>query len=81
MSRAVVEIETALVEEISSILGKEASEVNANAPLHEMGVDSMSFVEILIFIENEFDLNLMESGLTKENFQTIHGLAACISEQ
>lgn len=72
-------VEKALANEISIILGVEAAQLKHDAPLHSLGMDSMSFVELLVFIEKQFKLNLMASGLNKEDFQTISSLADKIS--
>jgi len=72
-------IEKALANEISIILGVGAAQLKRDAPLHSLGMDSMSFVELLVFIEKQFKLNLMASGLNKEDFQTISSLADKIS--
>jgi len=74
-------IEQALAKEISIILGVEAVQVKTDAPLHSLGMDSMSFVELLVFIEKAFKINLMASGLKKEDFQTIASLAGKISRE
>jgi acyl carrier protein len=42
-------------------------------------MNSMAFVELLVVIEKVFGLKLMETDLTKEDFQTIRSLASCIS--
>ena len=68
-------IESELTNEITIILGVEAAQIKNSAPLHSLGMDSMSFVELLVFIEKRFKLNLMSSGLNKEDFQTITSLA------
>jgi len=75
----VVEIEQILVREISIILG--GSEVGEDVPLHELGLDSMSFVELLVFIEKKFNLKLVDSGLGRENFKTVRALANRIYEK
>jgi len=72
-------IEETLIQEIATILAVDSSTISSNAPLHTLGVDSFSFVELLVFIEKTFNLKLMESGLTRENSQTIHLLASYIS--
>ncbi|MDO9464311.1 MAG: acyl carrier protein [bacterium] len=72
-------IEETLIQEIATILDVDSSTISSNAPLHTLGVDSFSFVELLVFIEKTFNLKLMESGLTRENSQTIHLLASYIS--
>ncbi|MFH1904158.1 MAG: acyl carrier protein [bacterium] len=72
-------IEETLIQEVATILGVDSSTISSNAPLHTLGIDSFSFVELLVFIEKTFNLKLMESGLTRENSQTIHLLASYIS--
>ena len=73
------EIEAVLAKEVAVILGVDAGTIDAAAPLHTLGIDSLSFVEILVFIEKSFKVKLMESGLTRQDFQTIRSLAECIS--
>ncbi len=75
------DIEKTLIQEVAIILGVDPSTISSNVPLHTLGVDSFSFVELLVFIEETFNLKLMESGLTRENSQTIHLLASYISEK
>lgn len=73
-------IERRLVHEVSSILCVDPSKVSVDVPLPSLGLDSMGFVEILVVVEKTFGLKLIESGLTREDFQTIRSLAARISK-
>jgi acyl carrier protein len=73
------EIENKLIEGISSITNRDASQIAANKPFHDLGIDSLGFVEILVFIEKTFMLKLIASDLSKEDFATIHSLASYIS--
>lgn len=75
----VTEIQDKLVSEVAVILSIDSSTIKPDAPLHTLGIDSLLFVEILVVIENTFNLNLMEAGLSREDFQSIHSLAECIS--
>jgi len=75
------QIEAKLTRQIASILSVEVKDIKPEAPLHTLGVDSLSFVELLVFIEKEFQINLMESGLRAEDFKTIRSLAGRISRQ
>ncbi len=75
------EIENTLIAEVAAILARDASSIRPDTPLHTLGVDSMSFVEILVFIEKKFGLALIESGLTREDFETIRALASSISKR
>ena len=74
-----LEIEQVLMKEIGIILG--GVEVGVEAPLHELGLDSMGFVELLVFIEKKFGLKLVESGLARDNFRTVRILANSIHEK
>ena len=72
------EIEQILIGEILSILAADKAAIAPDKPLHEMGIDSLSFVELLVFIEKRFNLKLIESGLNQEDFQSIRALSARI---
>jgi acyl carrier protein len=73
------QIEEKLIHQIATILTTDSKKIKPEAPLQALGVDSLSFVELLVFIEKEFQIKLMESGLTGEDFKTIHSLARRIS--
>jgi acyl carrier protein len=75
------EIEKKLIGEFATILGKDPAAIEADTPLHSLGVDSLGLVEVLVFIEKTFSLNLMESGLSKKDFKTIGSLAGCIEKE
>ena len=77
-AKSLKEIENILAQEIATILSVDPSMVIPNVPLHEIGVNSLSFVELLVFIEKTFNIELMESGLTREDFRTIRSLALSI---
>ena len=47
----VQEIETSLIRGISSITNQPESSIAPDKPLHELGIDSLGFVEILVFVE------------------------------
>ena len=74
-----VEIEQILVKEIGIILG--GVQVSEDVPLHDLGLDSMGFVELLVFIEKKFALKLVDSGLARDNFRTVRILANSIYEK
>ncbi len=79
-TKSLKEIGNILAQEIATILSVDPSTVIKDVPLHEMGVDSLSFVELLVFIEKKFNIKLMESGLTREDFRTVRSLALSISK-
>lgn len=72
------EIQNKLIQGIASITSKDESAIAADVPFHKLGIDSLGFVEILVFIEKTFNLQLIESGLSKKDFETIHSMASFI---
>jgi acyl carrier protein len=73
------EIEDILIQGISSITNQEASAVSPDVPFHELGIDSLGFIEVLVFIEKTFKLPLIAADLTRKDFETIHALASFIN--
>lgn len=67
-----------LKKELETILNRTLSAGETTRPLHELGVDSMSLVELLVAIEREFGVRLMEAKLAAEDLRTLQGLAAAI---
>jgi acyl carrier protein len=47
-------------------------------PLAELGVDSMSLVQLTLFIERRFGLIIPDDQLTRTNLATLDSLAACV---
>ncbi|MDP8266435.1 MAG: acyl carrier protein [Candidatus Aceula meridiana] len=75
MNCDIQEIQNKLVDEISMILSIEVESIDINEPLHSMGLDSLSFVELLVSIEKNFNLKLINTSLSKEDFNTINSLS------
>lgn len=75
------DIEDKLIQGIASITSRDKAAVEADMPFHKLGIDSMGFVEVLVFIEKTFNLKLIELDLTKKDFETIHSLASFISRK
>lgn len=75
------EIENRLIEQIATITGQTAAEIAADKPFHDLGIDSLGFVEILVFIEKSLKLQLIASQLDRKDFETVRSLAAFISSK
>ena len=71
-------IEESLILEVAAILSRDPGSIGPETPLHEMGIDSLGFVELLVTIEKKFNVKLMESGLTRNDFRTIRSLSSKI---
>ena len=74
------EIENKLIEGIAAITGKDPSVINRDVPFHTLGIDSLSFVELLVFVEKTFTIQLIGTDLTKKDFETVQALASFISK-
>jgi len=75
MHKEIRNIEETLINEVAAILSMDQGSVGPEVPLHEMGLDSLGFVELLVIIEKKFRIKLMESGLTRNDFRTIRSLS------
>lgn len=74
------EIRKTLVEGVADILAREPSELDTSAMLFDLGMDSLSLVETFVFIEKNFGgLKLLETGIKKENMETLEALAEYIA--
>ena len=76
---SIADIEDKLIREVAAILSREPAEIDPAKPLAELGIDSLSFVEMLVFIEKAFALNLVEAGLVQEDLRTIRTIAQRIA--
>ena len=52
------EIEKILIDDVASILAAEVDTIAPDVPLHDLGIDSLGFVELLVAIEKSFQLKL-----------------------
>jgi len=75
------QVEEKLIHQIAAILSIDSQKIKPEVALHTLGVDSLSFVELLVFIEKEFKIKLMDSGLQAEDFKTIQTLSRRICGQ
>lgn len=75
------DIEKKLIQGISSITNTDVSAVDPDKPFHDLGIDSLGFVEILVYIEKTFKLPLIATDLTRKDFETIRSLASFISRK
>ena len=66
---------------IEDLLSVEVESVDVEAPLHTLGVDSMRMVEMLVFIEKEYCVDLMASGLSREEVSSVSALARSVKSR
>lgn len=75
------EIEKTLIKGIAAITSRDEAAIGPELTLPELGIDSLGFVEILVYIEKTFNLPLIASDLSRKDFETIRSLAAFISRR
>ena len=55
-------------------------QIDAASNLKQVGIDSFSTVEIILFIERKFGVSIPDEKLIPDNFKTIQSLAAIVLE-
>lgn len=70
-----------LTKEVAMILRLEEFSVNTDASLNDLGINSMAFVELLIAIENKFGVQLIRSGITRADLNSLKMLALRIEQE
>ncbi len=60
----------------NNIVDKSIS-VNPDTPFGKLGIDSLSIIELILFLERKFKITLPEQELIPENFITATTLANC----
>ena len=71
MSMNTDEVMLKLRSHVAMLTGAAIDAVACDRPLHELGLDSMGFVDLLVFIEKQFNLSLMKSGLSQDDFASL----------
>lgn len=72
------QVEDILALEVSSILGLDVDKAPVDEPLDALGMDSMAFVELLVAIEQRFEVKLMRTDMRREDLRSIRALATRI---
>ncbi len=72
------EIKEKLIDQIALSLGEQPSNIDSSIQMQELGMDSLGLVELFVFIEKEFNIKLMESGISQEDIMKIDSLAQSI---
>ena len=75
---------TTIIAEIKNYIEKnilaEGVQVAADTDLKQVGIDSFSTVEIILFIERKFGVSIPDEKLIPDNFKTLNALAAIVLE-
>ena len=52
-------------------------EVQKETPLKNIGIDSFSIIELVLFLERKHNITIQEKDMLPENFQSVEALAKC----
>ncbi|MCL4479798.1 MAG: phosphopantetheine-binding protein [Deltaproteobacteria bacterium] len=80
METTLQDIENRLIQEVALIVSGDPTSLAVDMPLQELGIGSLEFVELLVFIENTYQVRLIESNLTRNDFETIRSLSYFITK-
>jgi len=82
MNQNITERIMTLLENRLQLLGIERSDVALDVSLFDQGiVDSISFMELVVTIDDEFDIELDFSEMEPSEFDSIENLAKIISNE
>ena len=73
------EIQGKLATKLVQLLPQQETKPDIEVPLHALGVDSMRLVELFIFVEMEYGIDLMNAGIEMKNIQTIKSMAEFVA--
>ena len=73
-------ISQALINFIKENLLAENISIDENTSFESLGLDSFSIIEIVLFIERKFGIELSDNDLTKENMHSVHTVSKCIQK-
>jgi acyl carrier protein len=62
---------------IESNIVDKSIKVHPDTPFGKLGIDSLSIIELVLFLERKFKITLPEQALIPENFVSASALADC----
>jgi acyl carrier protein len=61
------------------LLGDEHASLGEDTPLLDGAMDSLGLMQLVAFLEEEFDMELEDDQITSDNFRTVNDIARLIS--
>ena len=68
---SIEDVQDALRQELAVVLNQPPAELAPDRPLHEIGVDSIAFVELMVFIEKRFGVSLLDAKLERKDRKSV----------
>lgn len=73
--------EERIINDLLTYLKKEildsSVEVDADTSLTEVGVDSLTVIELVLFLERRYGIQIQEKDMLPDNFRSVKSLAKC----
>ena len=70
-----------LLEEMALITGKPVGELDRSRSLAQNGINSMGFVELLLTVAKNWNVNLMDAGIGVADVRSVESLAERIARE
>lgn len=77
----VEEVVGKLLEEMALITGKPVGELDRSRSLAQNGINSMGFVELLLTVAKNWNVNLMDAGFGVADVRSVESLAERIARE
>ena len=77
----VEEVVGKLLEEMALITGKPVGELDRSRSLAQNGINSMGFVELLLTVAKNWNVNLMDAGIGVADVRSVESLAERIARE
>lgn len=71
-------IETSIIKFLKNNILAENVEINSSTILRDIGVDSYSIVEIVLFIERQYGFVIPDNQLKPENFENVNTISKIV---
>ncbi len=77
----VEEVVGKLLEEMALITGKPVGKLDRSRSLAQNGINSMGFVELLLTVAKNWNVNLMDAGIGVADVRSVESLAERIARE
>jgi len=73
--------EQQIIDDLLAYLQKEVLDssvsIDENTSLKDIGVDSMTVIELVLFLERKHGIHIQEKDMLPDNFKSVKSLALC----
>lgn len=71
------DISNELVKFVQTTIVDSSVTITTETQFKDIGIDSMSIIELVLFIERKFNVSLSDKDLIPENLKSVNTLAEC----